>query len=85
MARVDPYLRAAVLALRSRAGGKYANEVAEALNIPEVTVNKILARAKKHGFDPSAPTFSLLPEYVEDAPRAGRPKKATQSVADLVV
>ncbi|KAK2060013.1 hypothetical protein LY76DRAFT_510907 [Colletotrichum caudatum] len=79
MARVDPYLRASVLALRSRAGGKTANEVAEALDIPKVTVNKILARAKKHGFDPSAPTFSIRPEYVEDAPRPGRPKKADRT------
>ncbi|KAK1977773.1 hypothetical protein LZ30DRAFT_246897 [Colletotrichum cereale] len=82
MARVDPALRAVVLALRSRIGGKTADEVSQALGIPRRTVEDILSRAKKHGFDPTAPTFSLLPEYIEDAPRTGRPKKATPPVAE---
>ncbi|EFQ30217.1 uncharacterized protein GLRG_05361, partial [Colletotrichum graminicola M1.001] len=85
MARVDPTLRAVVLALRSRIGGKTADEVAQALGIPKRTVNYILARAKKHGFDPTAHTFSLKPEYIDDAPRSGRPRKATSAVADPVV
>ncbi|KAK1976902.1 hypothetical protein LZ30DRAFT_542009, partial [Colletotrichum cereale] len=66
-------------------GGKTADEVSQVLGIPKRTVNDILSRAKKHGFDPTAPTFSLLPEYIDDAPRAGRPKKVTPTVADLVV
>ncbi|KAK2063547.1 hypothetical protein LY76DRAFT_588302 [Colletotrichum caudatum] len=85
MARVDPVTRAIILALRSRIGGKSADEVAKALGIPRRTVENILSRAKKHGFDPAAPTFPLLPEQYQDAPRAGRPKKATPTVADLGV
>ncbi|KAK1995623.1 hypothetical protein LX36DRAFT_551602, partial [Colletotrichum falcatum] len=81
MARVDPPLRAAVLALRSRAGGKTADEVSQALGIPKRTVDSILLRAKKRGFDPTAHILVVLPEYIEDAPRSGRPRKTTPSVA----
>ncbi|OHW89545.1 hypothetical protein CSPAE12_11872, partial [Colletotrichum incanum] len=85
MARTDPPTRAVILALRSRLGGKTADEVAQGLGIPKRTVNNILLRAKKHGFDPTAATFTLRPEYINDAPQPGRPKKATETVADIVV
>ncbi|KAK1990095.1 hypothetical protein LX36DRAFT_439821, partial [Colletotrichum falcatum] len=75
MAPVDPALRAVILALRSRNVGKSADETADIVGVTKSTVNRILARAKKHGFDPTAPTFSLQPEYINDAPRSGRPKK----------
>ncbi|OLN97667.1 hypothetical protein CCHL11_09628 [Colletotrichum chlorophyti] len=76
----DPFARAAALALRSRAGGKTAKEVSEALGIPLRTVDEILRRAKSHGFDPTAQTLHIRPEYVQDAPRSGRPRKQTTPV-----
>ncbi|KAK2020928.1 hypothetical protein LX32DRAFT_668932 [Colletotrichum zoysiae] len=76
---------AVFLALRSRQIGKTADETADILGLTKSTVNRIVARAKKHGFDPSAPSFILLPKYINDAPRTSRPKKATPSIADLVI
>ncbi|TQN68415.1 hypothetical protein CSHISOI_07058 [Colletotrichum shisoi] len=84
MARIDPYLRAVILALCSRIGGKSADEVVTALGISRRTVEHILQRVKKQGFDPIATAFTIQPEYVEDAPRSGRPKKAIEAVANTV-
>ncbi|KAK2035947.1 hypothetical protein LZ31DRAFT_618673, partial [Colletotrichum somersetense] len=82
---VNPGIQAVILALCSRNIGKTANKTTDIVSIPKRIVNNILACVKKLGFDPTAPTLTLLPEYYHDAPRAGRPKKATQSVADLIV
>ncbi|KAG9379198.1 hypothetical protein A1F94_009554 [Pyrenophora tritici-repentis] len=37
------------------------------------TIDSIYGRACQRGFEPNSPTIKLLPEYLEDAPRAGRP------------
>ncbi|KAK2060849.1 hypothetical protein LY76DRAFT_540211 [Colletotrichum caudatum] len=68
MTSIETALRAVVLVLRSCIVGKTSDEVAEALGMPKRTVDDILARAVKLGFDPAAPTFTLLPEYIEDPP-----------------
>ncbi|EDU51052.1 hypothetical protein PtrM4_151580 [Pyrenophora tritici-repentis] len=39
------------------------------------TIDSIYGRACQRGFEPNSPTIKLLPEYLEDAPRAGRPSK----------
>ena len=39
------------------------------------TVNNILDRAVKRGFDPDSPTPIIFDYYVKDAPKSGRPKK----------
>ncbi|KZL85781.1 hypothetical protein CI238_05271 [Colletotrichum incanum] len=78
----DPAIRAVILALRSRVGGKTAKEVAEALSIPVRTVDEIFRRAKSRGFDPTSPLLKILPEHYEDAPRSGRPKKQTEGSAE---
>ncbi|GKT49841.1 uncharacterized protein ColSpa_10022 [Colletotrichum spaethianum] len=83
--RTDSATRVAVLALRSRAGGRTTREVAESLSIPVRTVDEILRRAKDRGFDPTNPLLTILPEYYEDAPRSGRPKKRTEPTAEDVV
>ncbi|GJD05087.1 hypothetical protein ColKHC_13912 [Colletotrichum higginsianum] len=85
MARTDPHIRAVILALRSRIGGKTAEEVAVGLGLSKRTVDDVLLRAKRQGFDPTAFTFTLRPEYINDAPRSGRPKKVTEAAVDTIV
>lgn len=65
--------RAVILALRSRIVGMSTEQVSKELGIPARTVRDVLARAKKNGFDPAAPTFSIQTIHYEDAPRSGRP------------
>ncbi|KAK1948735.1 hypothetical protein LY78DRAFT_592469, partial [Colletotrichum sublineola] len=52
----------------SRIRGKSANKVAKSLGISCYMVKDILAYAKKQGFNPSAPTFSILPKYYNNTP-----------------
>jgi transposase len=74
---ISPYIRAIIVYLKSPHGGKTTPEIAEQLEISPRTINDIYARAIKRGFDPNYKPFSIKPEYIEDAPRSGRPTKHT--------
>lgn len=67
--------RAAIVTLKSPFGGKSTAQISAITGIPQRTINEIYRRACQRGFDPNASVIKILPEYLEDAPRAGRPRK----------
>ncbi|EMD90697.1 hypothetical protein COCC4DRAFT_186441 [Bipolaris maydis ATCC 48331] len=71
----DICTRALIVTLKSPFGGKSTNQISEITGISPRTIDSIYGRACQRGFEPNAPTIKLLPEYLEDAPRAGRPRK----------
>jgi hypothetical protein len=75
--------RVAVLALK--AAGKPTTYIHEVIGIPISTINKILARAILRGFDPAKLPFDLRLEYIEDAPRPGRPTKQIPEIQTIVI
>ncbi|KAH6606056.1 hypothetical protein Trco_005209 [Trichoderma cornu-damae] len=64
--------RAAALALYSE--GVKSKDIEVKCGIKRVAFIKLLGRARKRGFEPGKP---VLMEHVVDAPRSGRPKKAS--------
>ncbi|KAI1512890.1 Tc1 [Pyrenophora tritici-repentis] len=71
----DPYTRALIVTLKSPFGGKSTAQISAITGISPRTIDSIYGRACQRGFEPNSPTIKLLPEYLEDAPRAGRPHK----------
>ena len=71
----DLSTRALIVTLKSPFGGKSTAYIAAVTGISPRTIDSIYGRACQRGFEPNAPTIKLLPEYLEDAPRAGRPRK----------
>ncbi|EMD88011.1 hypothetical protein COCC4DRAFT_200398 [Bipolaris maydis ATCC 48331] len=71
----DLSTRAAIVTLKSPFGGKSTAQISTITGIPQRTINEIYRRACRRGFDPNASIIKILPEYLEDAPRAGRPRK----------
>ncbi|KAI1678360.1 Tc1 [Pyrenophora tritici-repentis] len=71
----DLSTRALIVTLKSPFGGKSTSHISDITGIPPRTINAIYARACQRGFEPNAPTIKLLPEYLEEAPRTGRPRK----------
>jgi hypothetical protein len=71
--RISPYTRAIIVFLKLPCGGKTTNEIAGQLEIALRTINEIYSRAIRRGFDPNIRPFTLKDEYIEDAPRSGRP------------
>jgi transposase len=82
---IDSHTRAIIVFLKSPFGAKTTAEIAGHLEISPRTVNKIYARAIERGFDPNHKPFSLKPEYVEDAPRSGRPSKQTEEISQSII
>ncbi|EDU42785.1 predicted protein [Pyrenophora tritici-repentis Pt-1C-BFP] len=71
----DISTRAAILTLKSRFVGRSTSQISEILGISPRTIDSIYSRACQRGFEPNGPTLKILPEYLEDAPRSGRPRK----------
>ncbi|USP76585.1 Transposase [Curvularia clavata] len=71
----DLSTRALIVTLKSPFGGKSTAYIAAVTGISPRTIDSIYGRACQRGFEPNAPTIKLLPEYLEDAPRTGRPRK----------
>ncbi|KAK1909714.1 hypothetical protein P3342_007886 [Pyrenophora teres f. teres] len=67
--------RALVVALKSPFGGKSTTQISEITGISPRTIDAIYGKACQRGFEPNARLIKLLLEYLEDAPRAGRPRK----------
>ncbi|KFY25216.1 hypothetical protein V493_04755 [Pseudogymnoascus sp. VKM F-4281 (FW-2241)] len=69
--------RAPIVTLNLPVGGKNIAEVAEKTGLSSRQVNKIYARAIERGFDPNYTPLTLRDEWLQDAPRLGRPLKRT--------
>ncbi|EOA80980.1 uncharacterized protein SETTUDRAFT_24493 [Exserohilum turcica Et28A] len=71
----DISTRSFIVALKSPFGGRSTREIAEMTGISPRTIDSIYGRACQRGFEPNARLIKILPQYLEDAPRAGRPRK----------
>jgi transposase len=81
----DIATRAFVVSLKAPCSGKTTNEVAAITGLSVNQVNRIYARAIQRGFDPNIRPLILRNEYLEDAPRSGRPTKQTEETKELVI
>ncbi|OBT67633.1 hypothetical protein VE03_03808 [Pseudogymnoascus sp. 23342-1-I1] len=81
----DISTRALIVTLKSPFGGKTTAEVAEKTGLSSRQVNKIYARAIERGFDPNHTPLTLRDEWLQDAPRTGRPLKQTTIAQDEVI
>jgi transposase len=77
--------RALIVTLKSPIGGKTTAEVAEKTGVSARQINRIYAQAIERGFDPNHMPFSLQDEWLEDAPRSGRPRKQTEETVNKAV
>jgi transposase len=82
---IDSHVRVVIVYLKSPLGGKTTPEIASEFEIALRTVNRIYAKAIERGFDPNTTPFSIKPEYVQDAPRSGRPSKQTEANAQVIL
>ena len=64
--------------------GLPASLVAKHTTLSVSEINRIRTRAKNRGFNPMVSPIILL-EYVVDAPRSGRPRKATAEKGDATI
>ncbi|KAF2189324.1 hypothetical protein K469DRAFT_63154 [Zopfia rhizophila CBS 207.26] len=80
----DIATRALVVALKSPFGGKTTPEIVEKTGLSKRTINDIYARAIQRGFDPNHIPLVIKDEYLQDAPRSGRPTKQTEDVKQAI-
>jgi hypothetical protein len=78
----DPGTR--VQALTMLQLGRNAKEIAITTGLDRTTIGRIEKRARARGYTPETDPKILI-AYVEDAPRAGRPKKVTLEVEEAVI
>ena len=76
----DIATRALVVTLKSPFGGKTTTEIVDKTGLSKRTVNQIYARAIERGFDPNHLPLIIKDEYLQDAPRSGRPTKQTDQI-----
>jgi hypothetical protein len=81
----DIATRALIVTLKSPYGGKTSVEIAEKTGISIRQINRTYARAIERGFDPNHIPFTLRDEWLEDAPRAGRPTKQTEDTKEKII
>lgn len=81
----DIATRALIVTLKSPIGGKTTAEVAEKTGFSTRQVNRIYARAIERGFDPNHMPLVIRDEWLQDAPRAGRPVKQTVEVRKEII
>lgn len=81
----DISTRALIVALKSPIGGKTSTEIAEKTGLSTRQVNRIYARAIERGFDPNHMPLTLRDEWLQDAPRSGRPTKQTTDTKEGAV
>jgi transposase len=81
----DIATRALIVGLKSAACGKTTAEVHAITGVPKRTIQDIFARAVQRGFDPNLTPVAIHDEYLEDAPRLGRPKKQTEEAINATV
>lgn len=66
--------RSMVIALKA-VGDKSTAKIAHLTGLSPRAINHIYSKAQARGFDPSQRPLVIKSEYVEDAPRSGRPSK----------
>ncbi|EKJ68815.1 hypothetical protein FPSE_11007 [Fusarium pseudograminearum CS3096] len=81
----DIATRAFIVTLKAPCSGKSSAEVATLSGQSIRQVDRIYARAIKRGFDPHSLPVVLKNEHLEDAPRSGRPLKATEEAKKLAI
>jgi transposase len=81
----DVATRAFVVALKSPVGGLSSAEVSEKTGLTISTINRIYGRAIERGFDPNLRPLLIKDEWLQDAPRSGRPSKQTPDTKEKVV
>lgn len=81
----DIATRALIVTLRSPFGGKTSAQISEETGISIRQINRIYARAIERGFEPNHRPFILRDEWLEDAPRSGRPSKQTPEAIEKIV
>ena len=80
---MDISMRAVVVAFK--ASGKTTFETERITGLSKRQVNRIYARAISKGFDPTVKPLLIRDEWLQDAPRGGRPKKNTEAARELLV
>ncbi|UNI22754.1 hypothetical protein JDV02_008615 [Purpureocillium takamizusanense] len=81
----DIATRALVVGLKAPCCGKTTAEVAALLGISIRQVNRIYAKAIERGFDPNQRPMVIKDEYLQDAPRSGRPTKQTEETTQQIL
>lgn len=71
--------KALIVTLKS-VGGKTTSEIHGLTGISIRTINSIYARAIERGFEPNSLPIKLKDEFLQDAPRSGRPTKQTEDM-----
>ncbi|KAF2818358.1 hypothetical protein CC86DRAFT_414011 [Ophiobolus disseminans] len=79
----DVYTRTLVVTLKAPFVGKSTAQIAEETGLPAQTINDIYAQAIKRGFEPNRP-LKILPQFIEDAVRSGRPRKQEKAEGSLL-
>lgn len=80
----DIATRALIVTLRSPFGGKTSAQISEETGISVRQINRVYARAIERGFEPNHRPFVLRDEWLEDAPRSGRPSKQTPEITEKI-
>lgn len=71
----DVATRALIVTLKSPLVGRSTNKIADETGVNPRTINNIYARAIQRGFNPNCYPLVLKDEFLQDAPRSGRPRK----------
>jgi transposase len=78
-------MRALIITLKSPLVGLTSAEIFGQTGISISTINRIYGRAIERGFDPNIRPLVIKDEWLEDAPRSGRPRKQTTENIEKVV
>ncbi|EDN06635.1 predicted protein [Histoplasma mississippiense (nom. inval.)] len=76
----DIATRALVVALKSPYIAKTTTEIMNITNLSARQINRIYARAFERGFNPDLLYLTIRDEFLQDAPRSGRPTKQTSPI-----
>ncbi|KAI1437849.1 hypothetical protein GGR50DRAFT_691876 [Xylaria sp. CBS 124048] len=76
--------RATIVALKSPVGGKTSAEIAKITGVSVSQINRIYSKAIERGFDPDRLPFTLCDEWLQDAPRSGRPTKEARQNKEVI-
>jgi len=81
----DISTRALIITLKSPIVGLSSAEILAQTGISISTINRIYGRAVEREFEPNTRPCVLKDEWLEDAPRSGRPRKQTPEMTEKVV
>ena len=81
----DIATRALIVTLKSPLVGMKTADVVEKVGCSARQVQRIYARAISRGFDPNETPFVLKDEWLQDAPRSGRPTKQTPETTKAII